>query len=321
MQEMFFEGFKSNTLSSNNYKAVYGANIRSSSSGSTNKSSSKEYEEDNGHWITLKNGNHIFIEDEKGGKKSKGSSSKTSSNKMKGKPTGGAASITKEKKEKEKKKISLFDRRKDKKEDKKSEKNEDKRPYSAEYKLTEEEMKAYKNSDDELSDKLYPISNLIKKEEEKNFESIETKIKNKKKEDETRNTSQKKWSMPCDGIIVGHYGEQRSDHVHNGIDIAVPTGTPVKAIADGIVYYAGDNDPRGYGKYVIIIHKIDGKIITSEYGHLSSWDVSAGQEIKQGQVIAKSGNTGHSEGPHVHLTVREGNYKGRAINPDKYINY
>lgn len=130
-----------------------------------------------------------------------------------------------------------------------------------------------------------------------------------------------KWIKPCNGPIVGHYGEQRSTHIHNGIDIAVPVGTPIKSVADGTVYYAGANDPKGYGQYVIITHKINGQIVTSEYGHLSSWNVHAGQQIKQGQIIAKSGNTGHSHGPHLHITIREGAYKGKHVNPSKYFNY
>ena len=63
------------------------------------------------------------------------------------------------------------------------------------------------------------------------------------------------------------------------------------------------------------------KIVTSEYGHLSSWNVQAGQRINQGQVIATSGNTGHSQGPHLHITIREGAYKGTPVNPNKYIDY
>lgn len=137
-----------------------------------------------------------------------------------------------------------------------------------------------------------------------------------------KNPSQpQRWIKPCNGPIVGQYGEQRSTHVHNGIDIAVPVGTPIKAVADGTVYYAGANDPKGYGQYVIITHKINGKIVTSEYGHLSSWNVHAGEQIKQGQIIAKSGNTGHSQGPHLHITIREGIYKGTPVNPNKYFDY
>ena len=134
-------------------------------------------------------------------------------------------------------------------------------------------------------------------------------------------TQPQRWIKPCNGAIVGKYGEPRSTHVHNGIDIAVPVGTPIKAVADGKVYYAGANDPKGYGQYVIITHEINGKIVTSEYGHLSSWNVYAGQQIKQGQIIAKSGNTGHSQGPHLHITIREGVYKGTPVNPNKYFDY
>lgn len=61
--------------------------------------------------------------------------------------------------------------------------------------------------------------------------------------------------------------------------------------------------------------------ITSEYGHLSSGDVSYGQTVKQEQIIAKSGNTGHSQGPHLHISIREGAYKRIPVNPNKYFNY
>ena len=131
----------------------------------------------------------------------------------------------------------------------------------------------------------------------------------------------KPFIMPCHGKIVGQYGEPRKTHIHNGIDIAVPMGTPIKAIADGKVYYAGANDPKGYGKYIILGHNFNGKTITSEYGHLSSWIVSVGQIVKQGQIIGYSGNTGHSDGPHCHLTIREGVYKGIHVDPYKYIKY
>lgn len=126
---------------------------------------------------------------------------------------------------------------------------------------------------------------------------------------------QQKWIMPCKGGIVGRFGEQRRDHVHNGIDIAVPINTKVKAVADGKVIAVGR--ASGYGYWVKINHgTINGKTVTSEYGHISSWVVSYGQKVKQGDVIAYSGNTGISEGPHVHLTIRE---NGIGVNPYKYI--
>ena len=124
--------------------------------------------------------------------------------------------------------------------------------------------------------------------------------------------------MPCKGKIVGHYGEVRSTHIHNGIDIAAPVGTPVKAVADGVVCAVGP--AKGYGYWVVINHgKIGGTDVTSEYGHLSSWSVKSGQQIKKGQIIGKSGNTGSSRGPHCHLTIRMGKYRGVSVDPLKYI--
>lgn len=73
---------------------------------------------------------------------------------------------------------------------------------------------------------------------------------------------------------------------------------------------------------VVIDHgKINGTTVTSEYGHISSWEVSSGQYVKQGQVIAKSGNEGTSSGPHLHITIREGAYRGKAEDPSKYIEF
>ena len=129
------------------------------------------------------------------------------------------------------------------------------------------------------------------------------------------------WIMPCIGPIVGYYGEPRATHTHNGIDIAVPVGTPVKAIADGTVVVTGTSD--GYGYWVGINHgSVNGIQVSSEYGHLSKWIVHNKQQVKQGQIIAYSGNAGHSEGPHLHLTIRHGNPGkggGIAVNPLNYI--
>ena len=136
---------------------------------------------------------------------------------------------------------------------------------------------------------------------------------------------QSKWIMPCKGEITSQFGYRidpmdKTRKYHSGWDIKVPIGTPIKAIADGKVYYSGDNDPKGYGRYIIIDHgKVNGKIVTSEYGHLSSRLVSTGQIVKQGQKIGLSGNTGKSTGPHLHITIREGQYKGKPVPPNTYL--
>ena len=135
------------------------------------------------------------------------------------------------------------------------------------------------------------------------------------------NNQEQKWIWPCKGEIVGEYGEQRTTHIHNGIDIKVPVGTPVKAIADGTVVVVGPSE--GYGYWVGINHGlVNGTKVSSEYGHLSKWIVNNGQKVKQGQIIGYSGNTGYSFGPHLHLTIRHGNPGkggGKAVNPWIYI--
>ena len=133
------------------------------------------------------------------------------------------------------------------------------------------------------------------------------------------------WIKPCNGPITSGYGKRVSpvpgaSTYHNGWDIGVPIGTPVNTIADGKVIAVGP--AKGYGNWVVIDHGIiNGTRVTSEYGHLSSWNVLNGQTVKQGQVIAKSGNTGYSSGPHLHITIREGTFPGNAQDPGKYIKF
>ena len=86
---------------------------------------------------------------------------------------------------------------------------------------------------------------------------------------------------------------------HNGWDIAVPSGTPVYPTQTGTVYYAGPY--KGYGNLVAILH---GKGYVSLYGHNQEVLVKVGQEVDTNTIIAHSGNTGRSTGPHVHYEVR-----------------
>lgn len=131
------------------------------------------------------------------------------------------------------------------------------------------------------------------------------------------------FKKPVEGKITSEFGYRKAPTGgattnHSGIDIAVPVGTPVKAIAAGKVI-AANGGMRGYGNGVFIDHGlINGKQVISEYGHLSQFLVKVGDKVKQGNVIAKSGNSGISTGPHLHITIRENNI---PVNPRKYIDF
>lgn len=83
---------------------------------------------------------------------------------------------------------------------------------------------------------------------------------------------------------------------HRGIDIAVPVGTPVRAVRSGRVIFAGDH--RGHGSTVIVEHANGDRTL---YGHNSMVRVHSGDEVESGTVVAFSGNSGRSTGPHVHF--------------------
>ncbi|EGX57469.1 peptidase [Streptomyces zinciresistens K42] len=106
---------------------------------------------------------------------------------------------------------------------------------------------------------------------------------------------------------------------HSGQDFAVPTGTSVKAVRAGTVVKAGGNgggDGPAYGIAVVIKHA-NGTY--SQYAHLSRADVKIGQKVKTGQHIARSGNTGNSTGPHVHLEIRKTANYGSAVDPVAFL--
>ncbi|BAL81177.1 murein hydrolase activator EnvC family protein [Caldisericum exile] len=105
--------------------------------------------------------------------------------------------------------------------------------------------------------------------------------------------------------------------MHDGIDIAVPTGTPVKASASGTII--ATKWLEGYGNVVIVSH---GQNFSTLYAHLKSFAVKEGQEVKQGQVIAYSDNTGWSTGPHLHFSIYKidpETGKSMPVNPRNYL--
>jgi murein DD-endopeptidase MepM/ murein hydrolase activator NlpD len=118
---------------------------------------------------------------------------------------------------------------------------------------------------------------------------------------------------PVNGPIVSPFG-MRWGRLHAGVDIAVPSGTPIRAAAGGTVAFTQpEASSGGYGNYTCIAH---GGGISTCYAHQTSFAVSGGQHVSQGQVIGLSGCTGHCFGPHVHFEVR---VNGVPVNPLGYL--
>jgi murein DD-endopeptidase MepM/ murein hydrolase activator NlpD len=117
---------------------------------------------------------------------------------------------------------------------------------------------------------------------------------------------------PVNGPITAPFCEKRAwEACHPGMDIAVPTGTPIRAADGGTVRIAGW--VGGYGNYTCIQHTAS---LSSCYGHQSVLKVSVGQHVAQGQIIGLSGSTGFSTGPHLHFEAR---INGAVTNPMNYL--
>lgn len=121
---------------------------------------------------------------------------------------------------------------------------------------------------------------------------------------------------PLRGPVNSEFGQRLSPwsgaaEFHGGIDIGAPRGTPVKAPAPGTVVYSGTQ--AEYGLTVILDH---GNDVKSLYSHLQRIHVTPGQRVERGQIIALSGNTGKSSGPHLHYEIL---VKGQAANPRTFF--
>ncbi len=120
------------------------------------------------------------------------------------------------------------------------------------------------------------------------------------------------WRWPVRGRLTSGYGGRRhpitqNHHFHAGIDLAAPSGTPVRAVADGRVRVA--DWVGGYGRLIELDH---GQGWTTRYGHLQRALVASEQVVEAGEMIALVGSTGRSTGPHLHFEIRR---HGQPVDP------
>ena len=126
----------------------------------------------------------------------------------------------------------------------------------------------------------------------------------------TPNSRSFRW--PVRGRVISEFGPKPNGQHNDGINLAVPEGTSVKAAEDGIVIYSG-NELKGYGSLVLVRHS-DGWV--TAYAHNSTLMVKRGDSVRRGQVIAKAGATGSVDQPQVHFELRRGS---RPVDPLPYL--
>jgi murein DD-endopeptidase MepM/ murein hydrolase activator NlpD len=118
---------------------------------------------------------------------------------------------------------------------------------------------------------------------------------------------------PVRGKVITAYGAKANGKANDGINLAVPEGTPVKAAEDGVVAYSG-NELKGYGNLVLVRHS-NGYV--TAYAHASELLVKRGDTIKRGQTIAKSGQSGEVGSPQLHFEIRKGSL---PVDPLQFLN-
>jgi murein DD-endopeptidase MepM/ murein hydrolase activator NlpD len=117
---------------------------------------------------------------------------------------------------------------------------------------------------------------------------------------------------PVRGKVITGYGAKTNGKSNDGINLAVPEGTPVKAAEDGVVAYSG-NELKGYGNLILVRHS-NGYV--TAYAHASELMVKRGDTIKRGQIIAKSGQSGEVGSPQLHFEIRKGS---QPVDPLQFL--
>jgi murein DD-endopeptidase MepM/ murein hydrolase activator NlpD len=117
---------------------------------------------------------------------------------------------------------------------------------------------------------------------------------------------------PVRGRVITEFGAKTASGKNDGINVAVPEGTQVKAAEDGVVAYAG-NELKGYGNLVLVRHANG---FVTAYAHASDIAVKRGDQVKRGQVIARAGQTGSVSSPQLHFEIRKGS---TPVDPSQYL--
>jgi murein DD-endopeptidase MepM/ murein hydrolase activator NlpD len=117
---------------------------------------------------------------------------------------------------------------------------------------------------------------------------------------------------PVRGRIITGFGPKTAGQQSDGINLAVPEGTSVKAAEDGVVTYAG-NELKGYGNLILVRH---GNGFVTAYAHASELMVKRGDAVKRGQIIARAGQTGNVQSPQLHFEIRKG---ATPVDPTQYL--
>lgn len=141
-------------------------------------------------------------------------------------------------------------------------------------------------------------------------EPIKTPTVSSLKQDADVSTEKFRW--PVRGRIISDFGSKPGGGKNEGVNLAVPEGTPVKAADDGTVIYSG-NELKGYGNLVLVRHS-EGWV--SAYAHNSELKVKRGDKIRRGDVVGLAGATGSVSQPQVHFELRKGN---KPVDPLKHL--
>ena len=121
-----------------------------------------------------------------------------------------------------------------------------------------------------------------------------------------------RFNWPVDGTLLSSFGSKGGGKVNDGLNIAVPTGTPIRAAADGVVAYSGD-EIDVFGGLILINH---GSGWVTAYGHADRLNVTRGQQVSAGETIGLAGETGYVQQPQLHFEIRKNR---KPVDPATYL--